>query len=323
MLFLIFAIAGLLTILLSVLIAKYADIISVKSTLNVVFVGLLLGGATSLPEITTSVTSIILQTPDLAVGNLIGSNLFNILIIAFWSIYFYKLRILNTANHEHIKTTLSVIALSTIITIALQYQTSHTLFGVGLDTITLVIFYAFFMYLLSKHESLPEKVIPVQNNYEHLSLKYTFIKFTIVALLIMLMGSILTITGDRIAILTGIGASFIGSFFIAASTSLPEGISCYVAIKYNNYKLALSSILGSNMFNIAILAGTDILYFQGNLFTDAHPIHFYSSIMTILLSVLLLRSLIKKRRYTFSYLLSPILIILLYIISTYIIFVSS
>ncbi|WP_460546562.1 hypothetical protein [Glycomyces halotolerans] len=45
-------------------------------------IALLLGGATSLPEITTSVTSIIISNPDLAVGNVLGSNLFNVMILA-------------------------------------------------------------------------------------------------------------------------------------------------------------------------------------------------------------------------------------------------
>ncbi|UTW70670.1 hypothetical protein KHA80_01020 [Anaerobacillus sp. HL2] len=57
---------------------------------------------------------------------------------------------------------------------------------------------------------------------------------------------------DRIAIVTGLGASFVGSFLLAASTSLPEAVACFVACRIRNYNLAIGSILGSNLFNVLI-----------------------------------------------------------------------
>lgn len=321
MLYLIFGLAALFTILCSIKIAAYADIIRAKTKLNVVFVGLLLGGATSLPEITTSITSVIVHNPDLAVGNMIGSNLFNMLILALWTVYFYRRKILFYAEREHVNAGLATVVLSCIITLALQFETSHTLLGIGLDTVVLFLFYSLFMYLLSKEETTPEEEI--NEAYHTEDIRRVSVKFGLAALFIMAMGSILTIAGDRIAIATGIGASFIGSFLIAASTSLPEAVSCYAAIKLNSYKLAISSILGSNLFNIAILAGTDIIYLRGNLFADAHPIHYYSSIMTIVLSLLVIRGLTKRTKSNLSYLLPSLLIIGLYLFSTYYIFINA
>lgn len=62
---------------------KYGDVISEKSTLSGAMVGgLLIAGATSLPELTTSLTAVYIDNPDIAVGNMLGSNVFNLLILS-------------------------------------------------------------------------------------------------------------------------------------------------------------------------------------------------------------------------------------------------
>ena len=80
--FIIFIITASITVFTAIKLSHYADIISEKTVIGGMLIGsLLLAGATSLPEITTSYTSIMLNSPDLAVGNVLGSNVFNLLII--------------------------------------------------------------------------------------------------------------------------------------------------------------------------------------------------------------------------------------------------
>ncbi|WP_314733412.1 hypothetical protein [Anaerobacillus sp. CMMVII] len=78
------------------------------------------------------------------------------------------------------------------------------------------------------------------------SLKRAIIGFSIAAVVILVTGSLLSITGDKIADITGLGSSFVGSFLIAASTSLPEAVAVLIAIQLRNYNLAIGSVLGSN-----------------------------------------------------------------------------
>src|SRR5690606_23607231 len=113
--------------------------------------------------------------------------------------------------------------------------------GVGLDALIIAITYIAGMVAINKLPSLdPEAEAIVESEEEpenpsaSLSSKAAIARFIVAALVILAAGTALSITGDQIAIITGIGSSFIGSFLIAAATSLPEAISVFVALRLSN-----------------------------------------------------------------------------------------
>ncbi|MFP3513746.1 sodium:calcium antiporter, partial [Peribacillus sp. SIMBA_075] len=78
-----FLLAAAVTVFAAIKLSQYADVISEKSAMGGMMVGtLLLAGATSLPEISTSFSAAAIGNADIAVGNMIGSNLFNLFILA-------------------------------------------------------------------------------------------------------------------------------------------------------------------------------------------------------------------------------------------------
>lgn len=95
MVFIWFIVAVIVTVLAAVKISTYADAISRLSSFGSLLIGtFLLAGATSLPEVTTSITAVYLDNPDMAVGNVLGSNIFNIGILATFLLIYRKKLIL-------------------------------------------------------------------------------------------------------------------------------------------------------------------------------------------------------------------------------------
>lgn len=288
---------------------------------------MLLAGATSLPEITTSYTAVMLNNPDLAAGSILGSNLFNLVILAFLDLYFRKDQFFERVWTQHRYTAGIGIALMFLIFFSLQLDTMFIIVGVGIDTFIIIGGYILGMILLSKlkqtskgSEDEPEREEPIPD----MTARNAIIRFAITSFFILVTGSILTITGDQIAVITGLGASFVGSFLIAASTSLPEAVACFVACKLRNFNLAIGSILGSNLFNILILCGTDIFYRQGPLLVHVEAVHELTTALVICLYLITFYLLIRiKPKTSFNYSIPSLLIIFSYFITSYYIFIYS
>jgi cation:H+ antiporter len=328
MLFLLFFIVALITVLAATKLSTYADVISKKTAVGGMLIGsMLLAGATSLPEITTSYTAIMLNNPNLAVGSILGSNLFNLVILACLDLYFRKDQFFERVWTQHRYTVGIGIFLMFIILFSLRLNVMFIILGIGLDTFIILSGYLIGMIILSKLKQTskskvvePEREAPLPN----LTAKKAMLRFSVAAVIILITGSVLTIAGDRIAVVTGLGASFVGSFLIAASTSLPEAVACFVACKLRNFNLAIGSILGSNLFNILILCGTDIFYRQGPLLTHVEPVHELTTSLVIFLYLLTFYLLIRIRpRTTFNYSIPSMIILFSYIITSYYIFIFS
>ncbi|NDI34076.1 sodium:calcium antiporter [Chengkuizengella sediminis] len=310
---------------MAIKLSKYVDVIKEKSSVNGVLLGLMLGGATSLPEITTSVTSIVINNPDIATGNVLGSNLFNFMILAVVDIIFRKTRIFNYSNKQNMMTNILVMLLLIFISVSIYFKISYHIFGIGLDSIVLVLVYGLGMWFISKVENIPTtQPIKDSKKYEKFTLKRAIISFIFAAIFILVFGSILTISADKIATLTGIDASFIGTFLVAASTSLPEAVCIIVAIRLLNYNLAIGSILGSNTFNILILIFTDVLYRKGSLLYHSSPNHLYTVTGTFVLAVICTYGLIRKQsKNNFTYVLPSILVVISYFVVSYLMFIQA
>lgn len=328
MLFVSFLIVAAITVYTATKLSKYADVISEKTAVGGMLIGsMLLAGATSLPEITTSYTAVMLNNPDLAVGSILGSNLFNLVILAFLDLYFRKDQFFERVWTQHRYTIGIGIALMFIILFSLRLNVMYIILGIGIDTFIILFGYIVGMIILSKlkqtskHKEIEtDRQVPLPS----LTARQAMYRFVIAAIVILITGSLLTIAGDRIAIVTGLGASFVGSFLIAASTSLPEAVACFVACRLRNFNLAIGSILGSNLFNILILCGTDIFYRQGPLLISVEPVHELTTSLIIFLYLITFYLLIRvKPKTSINYSIPSMLIVFSYIITSYYIFVFS
>ncbi|MFZ4450437.1 sodium:calcium antiporter [Salibacterium aidingense] len=329
MIFFFFAIAAVLTVTAAVKLSTYADVISLKSKWGGLMVGtILLAGATSLPEVTTSLTAVILDNPDIAVGNVLGSNMFNLLIIATFDLYYRKEKLFSRTDMSHAYTASLGIVLSLMVLAALFIRTDLSLAGIGLDSLfILAVYIAGIIFINKQTEKGMTEEAEVSRSEEStpsyaISLKHAQIGFIIAAAVILAAGSLLTITGDEIAVQTGLGSSFVGSFLIAASTSLPEAVAVLVALQLQNHNLALGSILGSNLFNMILLAVSDIAYFSGPIIAASSPVHQITAGAVSLLAAIVLLSVLRGRKKVFHlYPWPSALLIVLYFITSYFIFI--
>ena len=126
---------------------------------------------------------------------------------------------------------------------------------------------------------------------------------------------------DEIANITGLGRTFVGSIFVALSTSLPEVAVSRAALRMGAVDLAVGNVLGSNMFNIAILAIDDMLYFQGPILSRISGSHAITANAAMTMTAIAMIALVyrsKKRMVFFSW--DSLGVILVYAVTALILF---
>lgn len=329
MVYVLFILVAAVTVYAAMKLSTFADVISTKTSMGGLLVGtILLAGATSLPEVTTSISAVVIDSPDIAVGNVLGSNLFNLFILAMFDLYFRNKRLYEQVDRVHLYSAVIGILLTGLALTGLVFNQTPSLLGVGIETIAILIVYVAGLVWMNKKNtgtSLPEQ--PVTKEEEDMSstisLKKAIIGFSIAAVIIMAAGTALSILGDQIAILTGLGASFIGSFLIAATTSLPEAVSVYVALRLKNINLAFGSILGSNLFNMLILVISDVIYDGNAILNDVASSHIITGISVTFLSFLVLYTIQRKHKPgSVRYILPSIITVLVYFGANYLLFIS-
>ncbi|MBM7579574.1 sodium:calcium antiporter [Jeotgalibacillus terrae] len=333
MVFVWFLLAAVVTVYAAIKLSTYADVISTKTAMGGMLVGtLLLAGATSLPEVTTSLSAVVIDNPDIAIGNMLGSNLFNLFIIAGFDLFFRKKRLFLDASNSHLHTAGLGLLLTVLTLVALYLRIDTTFLGIGLDAFIIAAAYIIGMIIISKlpeNSGGVEQTIAPEEDKEvaasfSMSVKHAVVGFIIAAIVIMGAGTVLSIMGDEIAVVTGLGSSFVGSFLIAATTSLPEAVAVFVALRLKNVNLALGSILGSNIFNMLIIAGSDVFYRGGSILSAVSDSHIFTAIGVTVLSIIVMFSVVKKKASsTFTYILPSLLIVVGYFVVSYLIFTGS
>lgn len=270
--------------------------------------GILLAGVTSLPELITSLSStIVLNNPDLAFGNILGSNAFNIFILAVFNIIFIKHMVFNKIGSSNKTTNLMNCLVYGIILFNFFSSTISSIGHVGTASVSIAFLYCLNLKITSNQN---EDDKNVTSNDPILGLITRFILFSILIVVGSLLVSIVT---DRIARETGIGSSFIGAMFLGVATSLPEASSLISLIRMKSYDIAVGNIVGSNLFNFGIIAIADALYFSGNIFEIADISNSLLVFVGLAESLILMVMLMKfKINNKFLYALPSILIILIY-----------
>jgi len=215
---------------------------------------------TSAPEFAVSVKSIISNNGDIVLGNVIGSNIINILLILGISSLIHPLNVKNATVKKELPITL---LLTTLFAVLL----SDSLFDKGLvnaftrgDGITLLLFFMVFIYYLI---SMARNKIDDDTNNEKLPLLKAII-FSILGIVGIVLGSNFVVdSASKIATILGVSERMISLTIIALGTSLPELVTSITATKKGEYDIAIGNVVGSNIFNIGMVIGVPISMFGG------------------------------------------------------------
>jgi len=278
---------------------KFGDIIAEKTGLGRMWIGVfLIAAATSLPElITTTSCASLVQVPDMALGVIFGSCVFNLIMIVLLDFLDGPGPIFLKASPRHIQIVLLSISLLGLAMLAIFTKEPISFGWVGLSSILIALCYIVVMRRILRAEKTDReekyelqngvyKLVKQGKKYDAISSKKAWSGFVLSSVVIIVFSVWISYVGEKIAIATGIKENFVGNIFLAMATSLPELVVSVAAIRLGAIDMALGDLFGSNAFNLMILPITDIFYKKGPLLANVNTFHLGVGFLGIILSII-------------------------------------
>ena len=272
-------------------VAKYGDIIAEKTGLGGVWIGLVvLAMLTSLPELFTGVSAIrLVDAPDLTIGDLLGANMFNMFNLALLDIVHRNSSLLAVVGRTHRLT--GVFSLLLVLLVAISILISNRFYAMGIGWIgwyTPLIILLYFVFIriifLSERRQSSLQEVGLELTYREKSAGRVYLYFIISAAFIIGAGVWLPFIGDEIAQVYGWGQSFVGSLFLAFTTTLPEITVSFAAMRIGANDMAVANMIGSNLFNMTIIPVDDLLYLKGPVLAAVSESHLVTAFTVILMT---------------------------------------
>lgn len=312
-----FIICACVIVLAGSRLSKYGDMMADMMGWGKMFVGMILmASVTSMPELMTGISSIVIvDAPNLAVGDIVGSCAFNILIISMMDLFYdSKKPLTSVAQTGHvIAASFGIIMLSMVAFAILMPDIFGRIAWIGGFSILFLILYFIAMRTVFLYVKKQPVAVEVAKSYK-LTLKQVVFKYVLNAVFVIIAAIGLPYFGEHLAAASGLGQSFFGTLFIAASTSLPEIVVSIAAIRMGTIDLAIGNIFGSNIFNIGILALDDILYTKGPLFLFTNPNHIIPVLSTIVITAIGISGIVFRTVKKWKLALDTATILLVYIL---------
>lgn len=249
----------------------------------------IVGMGTSAPEMVVSFIGAIQGNADISIGNVIGSNIFNVLLILGITAVLCPMAITRMNKVKDIPINIVI----TVLLLALGLK--HTLFGIGTDTLSraeggiFLLLFAAYIYMSFRYDSADSE--EPQEDEKKISKAMSAVMILAGLAGLAVGGQMFVNSATAIAKTIGVSDKFIAITILAGGTSMPELATCIVAAAKKKGQLALGNILGSNVFNILLILGGSALI---------HPLSF-ASINMVDAGMLLLSALaIGISIYTFK-----------------------
>jgi len=341
----VFAAMSAIIIGAGVLLAKSGDRIADVTGLGGLLIGMVLvAAATSLPEIAVAVSAVVTEdSPDLAIGNLFGSNMANMALLAVVDLL-WRGRVWQHVGTGHARTAAVGISLTAIAVLAVLQPIGPAIGWVGIESV--IIFIGFISLIAWTHRSSTPAVPTGEVSHKHVSaedaqhqhlsgadvtsrsailrtIRWDLARFAGAAIVILVSAPILVDAADGIAREAQLGESFVGASFLAFSTSLPELATAIAAVRIGAFDLAVGSLLGSNAFNMAIILIVDLFYTDGPILSDVNMAQAFVGVSAVLLMSIVLAGIVHGAR-TKAWKLEPGsgMTIVVYLVLMYMIFNS-
>ena len=200
---------------------------------------------TSAPEAAVSITAALKGNADITVGNIVGSNILNILIILGITALITPLAVAKSTIKIEIPFMIAV----TLLLLGMGYNGTISLFE-GIILLIVFLIYLGYLFLLAKKDKDES-----EEDIKKISITKALI-WTIVGLFFIVYGSNVTVdAATEIAQILGLSERFIGLTIVALGTSLPELFTSVSAARKRNADIAIGNIVGSNIFNILFVVG--------------------------------------------------------------------
>lgn len=283
--------------------AQYGDVIALRTKLGGMFIGtLLLSTATSLPELLTTLNAIDQTAPGLAVGNLFGSSMFNMVMLAVLDIVNRRVHILRSVAITHTLTGSLAVLLTALAVFFMLGDFPYAVGWVGLDSVALMVIYIFGVHLIQLSNQVggppPE---PTERELRDVApLWHGIVGFAAATLVLVAITPSMVSSAIDIAEETGLGTGFVGTTLVALVTSLPEMTTTISAARIGAYDLAVGNLFGSNMFNIFALGISDLFLTSGRFMARIEVEYAMIGVMGLVLTTVGMIGIlahIERRRY--------------------------
>lgn len=303
MIYLIYLALAIAVVLLSIKASVYVDLLDKNTKLSGAFIGgVLLSAVTSLPELLTSLSSTVwLKNPGLSLGNILGSNLFNMTIIAMliilWTSNFKKSNI----SKSHSYTAWVTLAIYVAVALNMLNIVNFEVVTISITSIIILVLYTLGVKTMSNDDGGTADEFKDETAVTTLlSLKQIIIRFILVSIGLVISSILITYVTDIIAARLNLGASLAGALLLGIATSLPELTSCVSLVKIGNFNVSVGNIVGSNLFNFLIIFISDVLFIGGTVYDFAESqtrnLVIFGIISTILmLTVLKIKDKVKNK----------------------------
>lgn len=316
MVWLIFIGSAAVIVLAATQLARFGDAIAVRTKLGGMFVGtLLLAGATSLPELLTTISSLRQGVPNLAAGNMLGSNMFNMFMLAVLDMLFRQERILRRVATRHALTaSLATLLIGTAAFFILA-DIDVSIGWVGADSLVLLAIYVAGVQQIRAANPGAAADPATEAELEGVPrLPLALAGFLAAAGVLVLVTPQLVSSSAEIAEMTGLGAGFVGTTLVALVTSLPELVTTIAAVRIGAFDLAVGNLFGSNAFNVVTLGLSDFFFTQGRFLGAIDPAFALVALLGLILTSMgLIGNLARIERRLFLLEIDALAILLVYL----------
>lgn len=268
MLLLEYIVVASLVVFASIKASHYIDLIDKTTKLSGAFLGgVLLSAVTSLPELFTSLSAtVFLHKPALCIGNILGSDLFNIAMLS-------TLALLSIRSFRNVPIARGnvIVALYLIAIYGVMLLDFTGVLDIDILSVNIITFIFIVIYALAVRHLSGETEAPDEDAQEEvgLSLNQIIVRFIIASIAIIGLSIVLTYITDDIAQRYNLGVGLAGAIFLGVATSLPEVASTIALFRIRNYDIAVGNIVGSNLFNFLVLCIADIISFRQSVYDYA------------------------------------------------------
>ncbi|MCC9642010.1 sodium:calcium antiporter [Rhodopirellula sp. JC740] len=297
--------------------SQYVDLFADRTGMGKAFAGaLLLGGATSLPELATTLTSASSGAAELAGTNLLGGVVMQVAVLAIIDAFVLRGKPLTLFSPQSslLISGVLLIGLVALASAAVSNGELFSIFDVGFWPLALFAAYLFSIWVIYRYEGdprweprgdiaqPPESARDLKDAHEHkfqdVSTGKLIALFALASLAVLGGGFVVAKSGEAIANQSGLGQSFIGATLVALATSLPEVSTTYSAVRFGAYSMAAANILGTNSLEIALFLPAELAYREGNIIDAVPPSAAFLGCLGIVVTSLYLWGILERRDRT-------------------------
>ena len=320
MMWLQFVLAAAVVVFTANKLAEYGDIIAVRTGLGGLVIGtVLMAAATSLPELTGSVTAFRSGLPDLAAGNFFGSSMINMPLLAVIDLFYRQTPLFRGAAISHSLTAALATLMTLVAVITIAGELDYAIGWVGVTSFIMIGLYFAGIWLLQRENRGGGEMETPADDFP--SLRRGLIGFGAAAAVLILVVPYLVEATVDIADVIGLSAGFAGMVLLSFVTSMPELLAAVAAVRLGSLDLAVGNLLGSSVFNMFGLALADFFLTDGPFLKLIDPgFAFVGLLVIMLINMALIANLARSERRVLFIEIDAVAILVVYVLGLFLIY---